>query len=145
MLFGGGMVGIFLWEQANLTRQFRVVSERDLPLANCGSRLDAAGLRRRAAFERWFGALDGGMGDGWEGLVREASADYGLAEKEMEEQILEARRLLGLGRADQWRGEELGRIGQLVEEIGAGSPVMGERYREILELERVGKPESAVA
>ena len=144
MLFGGGMVGIFLWEQANLTRQFRVVSERDLPLANCGSRLDAAGLRRRVAFERWFGALDGGMGDGWEGLVREASMDYGLAEKEMEEQILEARRLLGLGRADQWRGEELGRIGQLVEEIGAGSPVMGERYREILELEREGKHESAV-
>ncbi len=145
MLFAGGMVGIFLWEQMKLTRQFRMVSERDLPLANCGSRLDAAGLRRRVAFERWFGALDGGLGNGLDGLVGEATAEYELAEKEIGEQMLEARRLIGLGRADDWRREELAKIGQLVEEIGEVSPVMGERYREILEMEGEGKHKEAVA
>ena len=47
-----------LWHVDRLQDELEIIAKREAPLAASLSRLDEYGLRRRLAFERWFGALN---------------------------------------------------------------------------------------
>jgi hypothetical protein len=47
-----------LWHVTQLQGEMNVIVQREVPLANSLADLNEYGLRRRMAFERWFGALD---------------------------------------------------------------------------------------
>ena len=51
------LAGFLLWEVARTQDFLDVVAHRDVPLTESVSRIHEFGLRRRLAFERWFGAL----------------------------------------------------------------------------------------
>jgi hypothetical protein len=53
-----GLAGFLLWEVARMEEALKIVAHLDVPLTECISRIHEFGLRRRLAFERWFGALN---------------------------------------------------------------------------------------
>ena len=53
-----GLAGFLLWEVARTEQALKIVAHLDVPLTESISRIHEFGLRRRLAFERWFGALD---------------------------------------------------------------------------------------
>jgi hypothetical protein len=50
-----GLAGFLLLEVARTKQDLQVVARLDVPLTISVARLDEFGLRRRLAFERWFG------------------------------------------------------------------------------------------
>src|SRR4029453_15950502 len=53
-----GLAVFLLFEVTRTKQNLTVVAHFDVPLTQSVARLDEAGLRRRLAFERWFGALN---------------------------------------------------------------------------------------
>jgi cytochrome b561 len=51
-----GLAGFLLFEVTRTKQSLTVVAHFDVPLTQSVARLDEVGLRRRLAFERWFGA-----------------------------------------------------------------------------------------
>ena len=52
------LAGFLLYEVTRTKQDLTVVANFDVPLTQSLARLDEFGLRRRLAFERWFGALN---------------------------------------------------------------------------------------
>jgi hypothetical protein len=53
-----GLAGFLLYEVTRTKQDLTVVANFDVPLTHSVARLHEFGLRRRLAFERWFGALN---------------------------------------------------------------------------------------
>ena len=53
-----GLAGFLLWEVARTEQNLEIVAHLDVPLTDSISSIHEFGLRRRLAFERWFGALN---------------------------------------------------------------------------------------
>src|SRR5262249_2565485 len=69
-----GLAGFLLSEVTRTKQALEVVARFDLPLTQSVARLDEFGLRRRLAFERWFGALNAVEPN--QEIIAEASANY---------------------------------------------------------------------
>src|SRR5437870_9505289 len=52
------LAGFLLLEVTHTKQDLQVMAHFDVPLTESVARLDQFGLRRRMAFERWFGALN---------------------------------------------------------------------------------------
>lgn len=135
------LAGFLSWHVTGLAREFRVVAERDLPLQSCGARLDEAGLRRRLAFERWFGALNAAQPN--KEIVAEAEANYARYTEELKRCFTEARELLARHAGLERSQKQLLSIGVLLTQIEASYPLITTRQKEVLELQRQGAHEQA--
>src|SRR5438094_8448493 len=70
------LAGFLLYEVTRTKQDLTVVANFDVPLTQSLARLDEFGLRRRLAFERWFGALNASEPN--RAIVGEANEDYAL-------------------------------------------------------------------
>src|SRR5436190_22329427 len=68
------LVCFLLSRVAVLKEELHAMATFDLPLQDAVSGLNEYGLRRRLAFERWFGALNGAAPD--KEIIAEAQGNY---------------------------------------------------------------------
>jgi hypothetical protein len=82
-----------LFEVTRTKQDLTVVANFDVPLTQSVARLHAFGLRRRLAFERWFGALNAAQPNSE--IVAEATENYALFSRKLREEFSAARRIIG--------------------------------------------------
>ena len=81
-----------LWHVTLLQGELQVITQRKIPLIVSLSRLNEYGLRRRLAFERWFGALDAARPN--EEVIKEAQANYTEFTERLNQEFVTAKMLL---------------------------------------------------
>src|SRR5205814_4757153 len=86
------LAAFLMLEVARTEQQLRVVAEFDVPLSKSLGQIDDAGLRRRLAFERWFGALNAAEPN--REIVTEASSNYKFFTDNLAQEFANARRLI---------------------------------------------------
>ena len=86
------LVCFLLSRVARLKVELQAIATYDLPLESVMSRLDEHGLRRRLAFERWFGALNATTPNA--AIVNEAQGNYEKFSGLIETELVRVRRLL---------------------------------------------------
>src|SRR5438094_4280647 len=86
------LAGFLLYEVTRTKQDLTVVANFDVPLTQSLGRLDQFGLRRRLAFERWFGALN--VAEPNREIVAEAADNYALFTRKLTEEFSNARRII---------------------------------------------------
>jgi len=138
-----GLAGFLLHEVTRTTQALEVVAHFDVPLTQSVARLDEFGLRRRLAFERWFGALNAVEPN--QQIIAEASANYTLFTRKLADQFAAARRIIGAyprNLAGPGR-ETLAEVKTLLDQIEPAYQVLSTRQRELLDMQRAGEHEKA--
>jgi len=80
-----GLACFLLFEVTRTTQDLTVVANFDVPLTQSVARLHEFGLRRRLAFERWFGALNAAEPN--PEIVAEATENYALFTRKLTEEF----------------------------------------------------------
>jgi hypothetical protein len=138
-----GLAGFLLHEVTRTTQALEVVAHFDVPLTQSVARLDEFGLRRRLAFERWFGALNAVEPN--QQIIAEASANYTLFTRKLADEFAAARRIIGAyprNLAGPGR-ETLAEVKTLLDQIEPAYQVLSTRQRELLDMQRAGEHEKA--
>lgn len=138
-----GLAGFLLHEVTRTKQALEVVAHFDVPLTQSVARLDEFGLRRRLAFERWFGALNSAEPN--QQIIAEASANYTLFTRKLADEFATARRIIGAyprNLADSGR-ETLAEVKTLLDQIEPAYQVISTRQRELLDMQRAGEHEKA--
>ena len=81
-----------LYEVTRTTEDLTVVANFDVPLTQSLARLDEFGLRRRLAFERWFGALNAAEPN--REIVAEATENYTLFTRKLTDEFSATRHII---------------------------------------------------
>ena len=79
------LAGFLLWEVARTRQDLKTVVDKDVPLTESISNIHEFGLRRRLAFERWFGALNATPPN--EDVVAEAKTNYDAFSDKLDDRI----------------------------------------------------------
>ena len=132
-----------LWEVSRTARAIEVVSKHDVPLAQAISHIDYTALRRRLAFERWFGALNAASPN--EQVVKEASDSYSIYAKRLREEAEALQQALDSYPADSGRSAELGEVKLLFDNLINIYPIMTRQMMAALDLQKAGQREQANA
>jgi adenylate cyclase len=136
-----GLAG-FLLHEVTLTKQaLETVAHFDVPLTQSVARLDGFGLRRRLAFERWFGALN--AADPNQEIIAEASANYTLFTRKLADEFAAARRIIGAYHGSAAGHETLAEVKTLLDQIEPAYQVISARQRELLDMQRAGEHQKA--
>src|SRR6266536_2350356 len=137
-------LAVFLLHEGTRTKQsLEVVAHFDVPLTQSVARLDEFGLRRRLAFERWFGALNAAEPN--QEIIAEASANYTLFTRKLADEFAAARRIIGAypkKLAGPGR-ETLAEVKTLLDQIEPAYQIISTRQRELLDMQRAGEHEKA--
>lgn len=135
-------LAVYLLKQADASRQdMELVVHRDLPLTESATRINEYGLRRRLAFERWFGALN--ISPPNQEVVAEASANYALFTERLGSEFQLAFQLLDRHTAGEAHQSELQEVRLLLQQIEPTYTLISRRQKELLELQRAGQHEKA--
>jgi hypothetical protein len=86
------LAGFLLYEVTRTKQDLTVVANFDVPLTQSLARLHEFGLRRRLAFERWFGALNAAEPN--REIVAEATENYELFTRKLPDEFSTARRIV---------------------------------------------------
>src|SRR5262249_12037263 len=87
-----GLACFLLYEVTRTKQDLTVVANFDVPLTQSVARLDEFGLRRRLAFERWFGALNASEPN--HEIVAEATENCALFTRKLTDEFSAARRII---------------------------------------------------
>src|SRR6266480_1106928 len=110
-----GLAGFLLFEVTRTKQDLTVVANFDVPLTQSVARLHEFGLRRRLAFERWFGALN----------AAQPNPDIGAYPK------------------NATSSQTLAEVETLLDQIEPAYQIINNRQREVLDMQRVGKHDQA--
>ena len=130
------LAGFLLYEVTRTTEDLTVVANFDVPLTQSLARLDEFGLRRRLAFERWFGALN--ASDPNREIVAEASENYTVFTDKLTDEFSTARRLIEAYPKDAPGSHTLAEVETLLDQIEPAYQILNNRQREVLDLQRAG-------
>ena len=86
------LAGFLLYEVTRTKQDLTVVANFDVPLTQSLARLHEFGLRRRLAFERWFGALNAAEPN--REIVAEATENYALFTRKLTDEFSTARSII---------------------------------------------------
>ena len=86
------LAGFLLYEVTRTKQDLTVVANFDVPLTQSLARLHEFGLRRRLAFERWFGALNAAEPN--REIVAEATENYAVFTRKLTDEFSIARRII---------------------------------------------------
>jgi adenylate cyclase len=137
------LAGFLLREVTRTKQALEIIAHFDIPLTQSVARIDEFGLRRRLAFERWFGALNATEPN--QQIITEASANYALFTRKLTEEFAAARRIIGeyprnLGGPGL---ETLAEVETLLDQIEPAYQVISTRQHELLDLQQAGDHEKA--
>lgn len=135
------LVGVLLYQVSDAQREIARLQQYDIPLQASIANVEESGLRRRLAFERWFGALNA-TSPNME-IVREASANYEAFSVRLQDALDRTARLVADYPSTDDRNEELAKLEVLLAQVTAGYPAVSQRQRELLALQRSGRQAEA--
>ncbi|HQQ73896.1 MAG TPA: adenylate/guanylate cyclase domain-containing protein [Pseudomonadales bacterium] len=130
-----------LWEISRTEKAMRVVSAYDLPLTQAITNIDYTALRRRLAFERWFGALNAENPN--QTVVAEASANYDLYATQLREEAASLKDLLANYPVGDGLPEQLIQVQMLFDNLLDIYPVMTKQMMATLALQQNGERQQA--
>ena len=125
-----------LYEVTHTTQDLTIVANFDVPLTQSLSRLHEFGLRRRLAFERWFGALNATEPNA--DVVAEASGNYTLFTRKLTDEFSTARRLIEAYPKEAPGSQTLGEVETLLDQIEPAYQIINNRQREVLDMQLAG-------
>jgi class 3 adenylate cyclase len=130
-----------LYEVTRTTQDLTVVANFDVPLTQSLSRLHEFGLRRRLAFERWFGALNATEPNAE--IVAEASGNYALFTRKLTDEFSAARRMIEAYPKNAPGSQTLAEVETLLDQIEPAYQVINNRQREVLDMQLAGQHDKA--
>src|SRR4029450_8015363 len=137
------LAGFLLWEVARTDQVLEVVAHLDVPLTESVSRIHEFGLRRRLAFERWFGALNATEPN--QEVVSDAKTNYDSFTVKLTNEFAAARNIIASYQRGMASRPLLVEVRALLDQIEPAYPAISARQREVLDLQRSGQHEKANA
>jgi len=134
------LAGFLLFEVTRTKQDLTVVANFDVPLTQSVARLHEFGLRRRLAFERWFGALNAAQPNGE--VIAEATNNYTIFTRKLADEISSARRIVGT-HPDTSGRQTLAEVSAILDQLEPAYEVINKRQRELLDLQLAGEHEKA--
>jgi class 3 adenylate cyclase len=125
-----------LYEVTHTTQDLTIVANFDVPLTQSLSRLHESGLRRRLAFERWFGALNATEPNAE--VVAEARGNYSLFTHKLTDEFSTARHLIEAYPKDAPGSQTLAEVETLLDQIEPAYQIINNRQREVLDMQLAG-------
>jgi adenylate cyclase len=135
------LAGFLLLEVTHTKQDLQVMAHFDVPLTESMARLDQFGLRRRMAFERWFGALNAAEPN--QEIVAEATENYALFTRKLTDEFAAARRIIGGYPKNAAGRETLAEVKTLLDQIEPAYQVISARQREVIDMQLAGQHEKA--
>src|SRR4030095_7447035 len=137
-------LAVFLLHEVTRTKQdLTVVANFDVPLTQSLAQLDEFGLRRRLAFERWFGSLNAAEPN--REIVAEATQNYALFSRKLTEEFSIARHVIEGYPENAPGSHTLAQVKTLLDQIEPAYQIMNNRQREVLDLQLAGQHDVANA
>src|SRR5215472_1124131 len=130
-----------LYEVTHTKQDLTVVANFDVPLTQSLARLHEFGLRRRLAFERWFGALNAAEPN--REIVAEATENYALFTQKLTDEFAAARRIISTYPKDAPGSHTLAEVETLLDQIEPAYQIINNRQREVLDMQRAGQHDKA--
>ena len=136
-----GLACFLLYEVTRTKHDLTVVANFDVPLTQSVARLDEFGLRRRLAFERWFGALNAPEPN--PEIVAEATGNYALFTRNLTDEFSNARSIIDAYPKNAAGSKTLAEVETLLNQIEPAYQVISNRQREVLDMQRAGEHDKA--
>ena len=136
-----GLAGFLLFEVTRTKQDLTVVANFDVPLTQSVARVHEFGLRRRLAFERWFGALNAAQPN--PEIVAEATENYALFTRKLTEEFSAARRIIGAYPKNAAGSQTLAQVETLMDQIEPAYQLINNRQREVLDMQLAGQHDKA--
>ena len=130
-----------LFEVTRTKQDLTVVANFDLPLTQSVARLHEFGLRRRLAFERWFGALNAPQPN--PEVVTEATQNYALFTRKLTDEFSAARHIIGAYPKNAPGSQTLAEVATLLDQIQPAYEIINNRQREVLDMQVAGQHDKA--
>ena len=135
------LAGFLLYEVTRTKQDLTIVANFDVPLTQSLARLHEFGLRRRLAFERWFGALNAAEPNGE--IVAEATDNYALFTRKLTDEFSTARRIIEAYPKNAPGSHTLAEVETLLDQIQPAYKTINNRQREVLDMQLAGQHEKA--
>ena len=135
------LAGFLLYEVTRTKQDLTVVANFDVPLTQSLARLHEFGLRRRLAFERWFGALNADQPN--REIVAEATQNYALFTRKLTDEFSTARRIIDAYPRNGPGSHTLAEVETLLDQIQPAYKTMSSRQREVLDMQLAGQHDRA--
>lgn len=135
------LAGYLLYEVTRTKQDLTVVANFDVPLTQSLARLHEFGLRRRLAFERWFGALN--VAEPNREIVAEATENYALFTRKLTDEFSTARRIIDAYPKNAAGSHTLAEVETLLDQIQPAYKTINNRQREVLDMQLAGQHEKA--
>jgi adenylate cyclase len=130
-----------LYEVTRTKQDLTVVADFDVPLTQSLARLHEFGLRRRLAFERWFGALNAAEPN--REIVAEATENYSLFTRKLTDEFSTARRIIDAYPKNAPGSHTLAEVETLLDQIQPAYKTINNRQREVLDMQLAGQHDKA--
>ena len=135
------LAGFLLYEVTRTKQDLTVVANFDVPLTQSLARLHEFGLRRRLAFERWFGALNAAEPN--REIVTEATENYALFTRKLTDEFSNARRIIDAYPKNAPGSHTLAEVETLLDQIEPAYQIINNRQREVLDMQMAGQHDKA--
>ena len=135
------LAGFLLYEVTRTKQELTVVANFDVPLTQSLARLHEFGLRRRLAFERWFGALNAAEPN--REIVAEATENYALFTRKLTDEFSTARRIIEAYPKNAPGSHTLAEVETLLDQIQPAYKTINNRQREVLDMQHAGQHDKA--
>jgi len=135
------LAGYLLYEVSCTKHDLMVVANFDVPLTQSLARLDEFGLRRRLAFERWFGALNAAEPN--REILAEATENYMLFTRKLTDEFSTARRIIDAYPENAPGSHTLAEVETLLDQIRPAYQILNNRQREVLDMQLAGEHDKA--
>jgi class 3 adenylate cyclase len=135
------LAGFLLYEVTRTKQDLTVVANFDVPLTQSLARLHEFGLRRRLAFERWFGALNATEPN--REVVAEATENYALFTRKLTDEFSNARRIIDAYPKNAPGSHTLAEVETLLDQIQPAYKTINNRQREVLDMQLAGQHDKA--
>ena len=135
------LAGFLLYEVTRTKQDLTVVANFDVPLTQSLARLHEFGLRRRLAFERWFGALNAAEPN--REIVAEATENYALFTRKLTDEFSTARHIIDSYPRNGPGSHTLAEVETLLDQIQPAYKTINNRQREVLDMQRAGQHDKA--
>ena len=141
LLLTVALAGFLLYEVTRTKQDLTVVANFDVPLTQSLARLHEFGLRRRLAFERWFGALNAAEPN--REIVAEATENYALFTRKLTDEFSTARHIIDAYPRNGPGSHTLAEVETLLDQIQPAYKTINNRQREVLDMQRAGQHDKA--
>jgi class 3 adenylate cyclase len=131
------LAGYLLYEVTRTKHDLMVVANFDVPLTQSLARLDEFGLRRRLAFERWFGALNAAEPN--REILAEATENYTLFTRKVIDEFATSRRIIADYPKNAPGSNTLAEVKTLLDQIEPAYQILNNRQREVLDMQLAGQ------